>query len=1036
MCQENISSKEIGRSIIVVLSIVLYVLLIYNSSIFSTSIDPMRNMLYLGIILVSLFSILTNAKSRGFTAEFSIGTLLIFCLVMHGFLFHSYVQSLQLLSLVLFGVSISQIFPREGILNILILGNICLVLIILNQSVNWSKSTENAVEHVEVNSVFLVLSCFAITSKILESRFDIFSFKGLVYIILAFANILIVYYINGFGWIVFIFFISIIALSKQCFLVKKHFVFVAFVLLVPLLLVFQGTFSCERFFIWKITAAHFREYAIVGKGVDSFCREYFLWQSEYFSKGLLKKGEEVLGNSIHSASSEFVQISVEFGILFLMGFLFLLFTRLWYLLQDNNIGISACLMCIIITCLFSNSLHCAPVFVCFVAMINYSKNDKFLRYHISQTLSILSIFVLAIIVSYIFERHRQMEKVCDRASFFAQAGDAKRAIQTFKPIVGEMESDGNILYNYSKVLLKYGKTKEALRILKIAKDKIGGFEVYTSLGYCFLQLGNRQEAEKYLTISRFAIPNSFIPRFYLLNLYERYGGTESQLKMTARGILSLPVNEQSKFINTIRATATRLLSARHYKKADYNRFSELFNAYENDSLKLACLNFILANLKNRYSVTVRYEDIQGGNVWNKLGSYRDGDINNFLAANAINLVVDTIFDDEQITTDYLRQNIDFALQRYQTGMEKYSLDTFCNYVLPYRVGTEPLVEWRDSLYKMYGSYLHSNGKSVVDLALYKRLRKDLDTWLKRDSPTAYSKFPQSPHQDVFTIMNVKYPYTCEVEALFTINTYRSLGIPSAYERIFTWGKFNFGHGHAAVMYSNGKFYPADYDTTKFKYQIAKMYRSSFSKTNNPFNQLISVGQDSINIPSQLNFENYLDITSERTPVSDMKFFLPLSIAAKNPAAFLCVYNTGKWIPVSWAKRNANYNSYRFENMGRKMLYHLAVFERGRQKLVGSPVILDTLGNQYVLKSSVKMVEARVKMFDRYHLVVKGKRYSMFIWQPAIQIWKKAASVVAEDEYVTFSVPENMLLKIEQDHYDGDAVRPFTFDCRLDKQVWW
>jgi len=462
----------------------------------------------------------------------------------------------------------------------------------------------------------------------------------------------------------------------------------------------------------------------------------------------------------------------------------------------------------------------------------------------------------------------------------------------------------------------------------------------------------------------------------------------------------------------------------------------LYDDYKNDTLKLSCLNFILANIGDKYSVSVRYEDFQGRNAWNKLSNYKDGAVNSFLTANDIDIVADTIFDKDQLTAAYLGKTIDFAVQNYRTGAVKYSLDTFCNYVLPYRIGTEPLVQWRDSLFKMYKSYLYSNNKPVNDLALYKGLRKELDSWLKRDSPTVYSKFIQSPNQDVFTIKQVKYPYSCEVEALYTINTYRSLGIPSAYERIFTWGKFNFGHAHAAIMYSNGRFYPADWDTVKFKYQIAKMYRRSFSEAENPFNRLLKIGQDSINIPSELNFNNYIDITRERTEVSDIELTLMPGLTAKNPAAFLCVYNSGKWIPVAWSARNSISNSYRFKDMGRKILYHLAILENGKKKLVGDPLILDTLGRQQLVRSSKKTVIAKVKMFDRYHLIERGHNYTLFVWQSSTHCWEKSQSFLAIEEFITYNVPEKALLKIEEDNYQGDAVRPFTFDSKLNKQVWW
>ena len=63
----------------------------------------------------------------------------------------------------------------------------------------------------------------------------------------------------------------------------------------------------------------------------------------------------------------------------------------------------------------------------------------------------------------------------------------------------------------------------------------------------------------------------------------------------------------------------------------------------------------------------------------------------------------------EIDSAYLCHNIDWAFKVWQEQPwgKNISFETFCEYLLPYRIGDEPLAYWRETYYKKYNSLLDS-----------------------------------------------------------------------------------------------------------------------------------------------------------------------------------------------------------------------------------------------------------------------------------------------------------------------------------------
>lgn len=76
-----------------------------------------------------------------------------------------------------------------------------------------------------------------------------------------------------------------------------------------------------------------------------------------------------------------------------------------------------------------------------------------------------------------------------------------------------------------------------------------------------------------------------------------------------------------------------------------------------------------------------------------------------------------VYDAKVITADYLIENIDLAFATWQKSPwgGTVSFDEFCEWILPYRIGDEPLENWRKMYYDKYSVLLDSlyQGKDVV-----------------------------------------------------------------------------------------------------------------------------------------------------------------------------------------------------------------------------------------------------------------------------------------------------------------------------------
>ena len=145
--------------------------------------------------------------------------------------------------------------------------------------------------------------------------------------------------------------------------------------------------------------------------------------------------------------------------------------------------------------------------------------------------------------------------------------------------------------------------------------------------------------------------------------------------------------------------------------ANKEELQKVLDHYKDDSLKYQAVCFLIRNMPfhagyegNALKHYYQYFDIY---AQGKLGPH---EVIDSLKENSFSVSqLKRIEDIANIDSSLLVQNVDWAFKvwREQPWGKNVSFDNFCEFVLPYRLGDEPLGFWREDIYKRYNPILDS-----------------------------------------------------------------------------------------------------------------------------------------------------------------------------------------------------------------------------------------------------------------------------------------------------------------------------------------
>jgi hypothetical protein len=352
-----------------------------------------------------------------------------------------------------------------------------------------------------------------------------------------------------------------------------------------------------------------------------------------------------------------------------------------------------------------------------------------------------------------------------------------------------------------------------------------------------------------------------------------------------------------------------------------------------DSLKLRAAEFLIVNMPGKYSeyYDAPWEDVASVSYFLTNASDREKLLNDFCLGT---LVVQK--DLNYITAEYLINNIEIAFRSWRAAPwgKHVSFDIFCEEILPYRISTEPLENWRaqalTSFADVYRDLLDSSDMTAVRAC--SKVNEKLPSFI-------YGRhFPSMSYRQLMASTRGSQ----ERQATLAAFVMRAMGIPVTLE-VMLQPSLNNRCAWNIVCDSAGKHIP---------FMATKHPPGSWV----PDDDLVMVQvlrhifrrqAHSANIPSDIPYllDNLIDVTSEYCKMADIDIaILPETELADRPPEYacLCIANSSsEWMPACWGKYHNG--TYHFASLGTNMLYLPVIYKNGKQTPFNQPFFLTDNG---------------------------------------------------------------------------------------------
>jgi hypothetical protein len=304
------------------------------------------------------------------------------------------------------------------------------------------------------------------------------------------------------------------------------------------------------------------------------------------------------------------------------------------------------------------------------------------------------------------------------------------------------------------------------------------------------------------------------------------------------------------------------------------------------------------------------------------------------------------YDIQEVDSAYLCNNIEwsFKVWKEQPWGKYITFDNFCEYILPYRLGNEKLVYWKEDLYNRYMPFLegidNNSGKddpvniaSIVSGLIINRPAK-----LTLTSP------PKFPRLGPFGSQYLSG--TCQNITDHVVYVYRALGIPCHIDFMPLRGDNNNAHFWISIHNKNNELYVQDLvgpitlasNSKVRQYSKLKVYRSTFSINKsivNEMNKLENTVCPLFKLPLFNDVTTYYaDFYMESVTIPKEYLY---KIKSQAKIAYLCLNNRMDWEAVDWAPFDKD--NLIFRNINKGTIVRIATFENNKLVFQTPPFII-------------------------------------------------------------------------------------------------
>ncbi|MDR1090522.1 MAG: transglutaminase-like domain-containing protein [Prevotella sp.] len=389
-----------------------------------------------------------------------------------------------------------------------------------------------------------------------------------------------------------------------------------------------------------------------------------------------------------------------------------------------------------------------------------------------------------------------------------------------------------------------------------------------------------------------------------------------------------------------------------------------------DSLKLRAAEFLIVNMPGKCS---EYYDAPWNDVatvclrWTSssdkqkvLNTYRIGEP---VRQEDINCM----------TAGYLINNIELAFKVWQERPwgKHIPFDAFCEEILPYRIGVEPLENWREKALASFAYPDSELNKPTTTSVEACRIVNSLLPKFRLDSDFPPMNFSQ---------LMASTRGSCDNMVTLAVFSMRALGIPVTFDFTPRWINGFSGHSWNAVRDSTGNHisfmgtdanpyepHPgASYNTG----QKGKVYRKTFAIQQN-------IKTEDRNIPPLLEeHKNIKDVSAEYAGYTDT-----VSVHLKYPPVtptryvYLAFEQNHEFYPIAWAEDSGE--TCRFPSVERNVIYFPVYYANNRQTPAGDPFWLDNDGNRMILSPDSPDTLLNLGKIDPDDDISGGHNYELF-----------------------------------------------------------
>lgn len=387
---------------------------------------------------------------------------------------------------------------------------------------------------------------------------------------------------------------------------------------------------------------------------------------------------------------------------------------------------------------------------------------------------------------------------------------------------------------------------------------------------------------------------------------------------------------------------------RSLEAAEDNRkeLEHVLKHYEGDSLKYRAACYLIEHIPGCYSYKDARIDSLKSLKWMSVAHGEEAWLDSVKRRwdGFSYLSAPKVYDARVITADYLIKNIDHAFEAWnkQPWAKYYTFDDFCRYVLPYRVGDEPLEWWREAYHDRYAPAIDSmyRGSDIV-----KAVQAVREKFLEEGF--AWNTNFSLPHLGASFLLDHRVGY-CRESCDFTVYLLRSLGMPVATDCYLASPQTSGAHSWTVLKDTTGARVP-------FWLMETKVERG------------LDDGRPKGKVFRQMYWGELVDVTSEYFGENRAEIEVKCPKAADDKV-YLCVFSCGNYTPVDVAGQRKG--KAVFHNLEPGIWFLPMYREKGRKGLLpaGYAFSLDEKGKvkSYVPDTLCRRKAALLRKYSYHH----------------------------------------------------------------------